>query len=420
MRLQFAIQQHHVTATVLSATIAILTLLHVTIVNAADASNVEVGTRNNLNIREANIDAGTGLPFSLDSFNGLEIKDRGTVDVESTGRELARRYPIGATSLANNEYQKGTIKVGGVQWWYVTKEVVNGQHDSKGSGLPDYLDADGQVVSSDITHELRKRDNNLYRRSSTVYLSLTTCGKPTSNHSEMAGSFPQLELYVSQTLEEPGPGKEDSQQSVVTASGGYLSYELEADGDVYIGVAASNSTTWSGYYTYQIAASIDAYFHSVVDEPFLYFVDSDQSAALLVTNNLTQSDPGSANYQQWMNLTPPYTVFAHNINDTALAGLERSFCALDELSQVGHISNSVEAGMTSRGLGNKPKEQFYITGLNKSSVYNGILAMIGNSTSSENGVVGGGGTVWKAMNFTTKTGMCFPHHTISILSLGLS
>jgi hypothetical protein len=103
-------------------------------------------------------------------------------------------------------------------------------------------------------------------------------------------------------------------------------------------------------------------------------------------------------------LNPPYTMFAHNINNTALAGLERSFCALDRLSTLGRISNSTEMGMTSRGLGNKPKEQFYITGLNRSSTYNGILAMVGNSTQSGNGIIGGGGSVWKAMNFSTKAG----------------
>jgi hypothetical protein len=105
-----------------------------------------------------------------------------------------------------------------------------------------------------------------------------------------------------------------------------------------------------------------------------------------------------------MNIKPPFILFAHKTDNTALVGLERSYCALNDLSQVGRISNSTEVGMTSRGLGNFPKEQFYLDGLSSNSIYNGILAMDGNGTKSGTGVVGGGGQVYAAMNFTTKIG----------------
>jgi hypothetical protein len=247
-----------------------------------------------------------------------------------------------------------------------------------------------------------------------VYLSLTTCDKPDSNKTN-ADPFPQLEVYVSKSekLEEPGPGKDDTLQDIYTAEGGYVAITKDTDSDVFIGVAAPNTTDYKGDYTFQIAASIDAYFHSTVNQSSLHFVDADVSAALLVTDNLTMSASNSSNYHQWMNMIPPYTMFAHNVNNTALEGLERSFCALDKLAQVGRISNITEVGMTSRGLGNKPKEQFYLTGLDKSSFYNGILAMTGNSTSSGNGIVGGGGQVWKSTAFSTKTGKA-PNHTPSL------
>lgn len=57
------------------------------------------------------------------------------------------------------------------------------------------------------------------------------------------------------------------------------------------------------------------------------------------------------------------------------------------------------AGMTSRGLGGAPKEQFYISALNASSQYWGFLALEGNSTP---GMIGGGGKIWSAVNFSTK------------------
>lgn len=164
-----------------------------------------------------------------------------------------------------------------------------------------------------------------------------------------------------------------------------------ADSAIYIGVSAPNTTLFTGIYNYEVAASIDAYFHSIDEDTNLYFVDSDINAALLITNNLTQSSSTSQNYQEWMDMTPPYTIFANNINDTGIAGLERSYCALSQVAQIRQGNNAVNRSMTSRGMGSKPKEQFYITYLNSSSTYYGILGMDGNSTASGNGVVGGGG-----------------------------
>lgn len=409
MRLHDSTLQYDPTAMVISVALLFLTLASLPIAYSADISTDGFEAESSVNIGGPIVSNGAGFPFALDSFNGLELRESVDEDGESNGLDLVRRgYPKDGTSLANNDFQENTIEAGEVQWWYITKETVNGKNGTPGKGLPAYIGARGLEESAQISHELRKRD--LEKRSTTVYLSLTTCMKPTSNGTAPPGSFPQLELYVSQSekLEEPGPGKDGSLQNKSTAVGGYIGIQFDADGDVFIGVAAPNSTQYSGPYKYQIAASIDAFFHSVDrDDPFLYFVDADNSAALLVTNNLTQSEPGSANYQQWMNITPPYTMFAHNINNTELAGLEQSFCALDESSRAKQISTSVEVGMTSRGLGNKPKQQFYITGLNRSSTYNGILAMVGNSTLPGNGVIGGGGKVWKPMNFTTKAGALF-------------
>lgn len=405
MRLHYSILQCHLTATIAAALLVLVTLASPPIAYAADAPADGSQAESSLKSGGPIVSNGAGLPFALDSFNGLEFEDAVDGEGISNGLDLVRRsYPKDGTSLANNGFQEKPIKAGQVQWWYVTKQTVNGKHAPPGEGLPPYIVPRDSQGSTSMPHELRKRGPT------TVYLSLTTCSKPVSNDTSSAGAFPQLDLYVSQSekLIKPGPGQDNSLQNKTTAAGGYIGIKVEADGDIFIGVSAPNSTQYSGYYKYQIAASLDAFFHNVDrDDPFLYLVDTDNSAALLVTNNLTQADPGSANYQQWMNLVPPFTMFAHNINSTALAGLEQSFCALDELSGTNLISSSVQVGMTSRGLGDKPKEQFYITGLNRSSTYNGILAMVGNSTLSGNGVIGGGGKVWKPMNFSTKAGGCY-------------
>ncbi|GIK00537.1 stretch-activated cation channel mid1 [Aspergillus viridinutans] len=348
--------------------------------------------------------------FPHGSYSGLEVQDTVSENGETRGLDLVRRIPPGVSSLGNNQFKTSDIKLGETQWWYFPKESVNGKKSNSTSGLPESISVDGtseQTVSSD---EPRKRDGDIVKRSTSVYLSLTMCSKPEINNTngtipDSVPSLPELNLYVStsESLQKPGPGQDSSKQNVFTADDGYVGASVQADGDVFIGIAVQNSTAYSGSYTYEIAASIDAYFHSIVDEPFLHFVDSDIHAALLTTDNLTLSEEGSENYQQWMNLTPPFTMFAHNVNDTAISGLQRSYCALERLAQIGKGDHGVEGGMTNRGLGKKPKEQFYITGLNRTSNYSGILAMDGNSTNSGNGIVGGGGRVWKPMYFATKS-----------------
>lgn len=409
MRQQHTVLQYLLTATVLGT----FGSLFPGLVYASTSHAVDIPETESSVIGGPIVSDGAGFPVVLDSFNGLELRDNAGEEEETGELDLVRRnYPSDAKSLGNNQYQDSPLEVGGVQWFFVTKEMVNGKRATTISTLPASLSARDVQENDNAKLELRKRqeDEPLAKRDqTTVYLSLTTCRKPTSNNTNtVPGSFPQLQLYYStdESLVKPGPGKDDNLQTVITAEGGFANASITTDGDIFIAVVAPNSTAYSGTYEYQIAASIDAPFHSVIDDDsFLYFIDADVSAALLVTNNLTQSDPNSTNYQEWMKLQPPFTMFAHNINNTALAGLERSFCALDQLSTLGRISNSTEMGMTSRGLGNKPKEQFYITGLNRSSTYNGILAMVGNSTQHGNGIIGGGGKVWKAMNFTTKAGM---------------
>ncbi|KAJ5722864.1 hypothetical protein N7488_000899 [Penicillium malachiteum] len=400
MRFPYASLQCQLTALVIAAA-----FLSPTFASTPTNDEIEVPSDGvaNPNIRATNIANEAGFPFALDLFNGLELRDTLEDGDEVIGLDLVPRA-VAATSLANNNFQSSTIKIGGLDYWYIPSDVVNGAHGTTGKGLPEYISSDGTVLSHTSVDELRKR-GELAERSSTVYLSIVTCDRPATNVTGVEGDFPQLKVYVSTSadLTEPGPGKDSSLQSVTTSTEGFLGIEFDASSDVYLSVVAENTTSYNGSYTYNIAASIDEYFYNVVsNDSFLYFVDSDHTAALLVTNNLTQAAFDSANFNTWMNLTPPYTMFAHNHNDTSLKGLSSSFCAVEAHSQV--VSNPTNTEMTYRGLGNKPKEQFYIEGLNRSSTYIGILGMIGNSTSSGNNIPGGGGIVWQPMNFTTKTG----------------
>jgi calcium channel MID1 len=200
--------------------------------------------------------------------------------------------------------------------------------------------------------------------------------------------------------------------TVIPLDEGYANATLSTNGDLFIGISAPNNTRYSGIYNYEIAASIDAPFHNVdTTTPYLFFVDGDSGAALLQTNDTTQADPDDDIYRQWMQLNPPpFTMFAHNMDDYGIFGLQKSYCGLSKNAQISKSSNNVQVEMTNRGINHKPKEQFYVKNLNASSTYYGFLAMEGNSTNSGSGVVGGGGKVWKPMNFTTKSGtyiLCF-------------
>lgn len=339
---------------------------------------------------------GPQIQFALGSHNGLEVRGgSGDEDeAETFGLDVIRRAPPDVSALKNNEFQRDNIKLGETQWWYFPKDQVRSNRSSVGPGLPANLTAQG------ITNE----EASDWGGDKTVFISLTTCQKPSFNSTDSGNGsisdLPQLTVHVSQSVERPGPGKDDDSK---TSDEGYLSMTVEADGDVYIGVSAPNSTAYSGSYKYQIAASIDTYFHRVESGTFLYFVDADMNSALLTTGNLTQANSSMENYHQWINLAPPYTIFANNANDTSIEGLRQSYCALEQNAQIRKNSN-IGTEMTARGLGNKPKQQFHVKDLNASSTYLGILAMNGNSSASGNGVVNGGGRIFQPMNLTTKAG----------------
>ncbi|KAK4946252.1 hypothetical protein LTR10_014764 [Elasticomyces elasticus] len=333
----------------------------------------------------------------------LDISN-GPIDIEQVER-IAARAEAGTSALANNDAQKSNINIGETQNWVFPSEAVNGSHGATGVGLPseklEERDVDIEVA------ELRKRAGN------TVYISLNTCLQPSSNTTNTTSNAaipPQLTLYISlsDSNQTPGPGSDSSTQQTITVDGGYALFKGTADGDVYIGISAPNTTAFEGIWNYEVAASIDAPFHGLhQNSSNLYFVDGDNHAALLITNDTTEADSNSTVYQEWMNLSPPWGVFAANQNDTAILGVKNSFCGLRTYAQIAAnidgFTNQNVAKMTNRGLGGKPKEQFYITGLNASSNYWGMLAMVGNSTAHGNGVVGGGGTVWDVIDFQTKS-----------------
>lgn len=356
---------------------------------------------------EDDLDFGTNDIFGSPSDDPMETE---------RSKNVIRQASTDPTALANNDPKQINIKPGETQFWVFNRDALSGPLSPPTPGLPSLVERTEQQESR---QDLKKRqDNNAPSGSRSLWITLNTCLQPSTSNSEV-GVPPQLQLYISesQNQKNPGPGGSGDSQRSVPVENGYSSVRLDASDDVFIGVAAVNTTDFSGIWNYEIAGSIDAPFHDYdSDHPDLYFVDSDNHAALLITKDTTQALPNETIFQEWMSIAPPFSMFAHNLNDPAVLGIQNSYCGLKQNAQIKTSSDSQDMSMTTRGQGGKPKEQFYIQNLNDSTTYFGFLAMNGNSTASGNGVVGGGGKVWKAMNFTTKTGM---QYLLAILSLRL-
>jgi calcium channel MID1 len=254
----------------------------------------------------------------------------------------------------------------------------------------------------------------------TLYITVTACDQPSAVSNTTTDPPPQLQLYVSQSADNtnPGPTSNSDLQDMVTLVGGYALYTVNATGNVFIGVYGVNNSAYSGVWSAQIAASIDAPYHYYWNssDPNLFLVDSDTEAALFytdpfITNDSNKKGLNTTLFNEWMSTAPPFVMFANDASNTAIYGIQNSYCGLQNhasISQVeraGQTTSQVVTEMTSIGDPALPKQQFYMNGLSPGTSYNVILAMNGNSTDSGDGVVGGGGQVFHMANFTTATGI---------------
>jgi calcium channel MID1 len=367
-------------------------------------------------------------PIVLDDADLLTLEPRGPLDpiyepeFAAFDRSILGRAPAGVTALTNNEAMPMNAVTGSTQLFMFTADTMPAR------------------AMSDASLELRVENNGSERRSTdsegseeneeglapgagldglvkrqvarTVYISANTCEQPRPlAASNTTADPPQLTLYVSNadSNQSPGPLADAGSQFQVNFTEGAVMFNLTVSGDVYVGVHAPNATGYTGQYNFRVAASTDGYFYTYNerDDADLIWVDSDAQGALLITHNLTEStDPA---VEQKIMSMQPYVMFAHNSGDKSINGLKLSYCGLQNHAQIaatknGQFTSMVSTGMTKRGQGNLPKQQFFFSGLNSSASYLGILARDGNSSVSGNGLAGGGGHVFKATSFSTKSG----------------
>jgi len=333
-----------------------------------------------------------------------------TCEVDLLDKNILGRAPIGVTSLTNNAEVSLNVDLGSTLVFVFERPgqkrdgarlELRGEDDALEERSPsDAVDASGE-------QGLERRQS-----SRTVYISANTCLKPP----QKAGSKteiepPQLMLYVSTdpSNESPGPKADPSSQVALNFTEGAVIHKLTTDGDVYVGIHAANVTAdFQGGYNCNVAASTDGFFHTynVEQDADLIWVDSDSQGALLITRNLTDST--DAVLQDRIMSTQPYVMFAHNEKDKSINGVRHSYCGLQNYAQIaatkdGKFASMVQTGMTKRGPGNLPKQQFYFSGLNSSASYVGILARDKNSPNVEDGQGLSGVHVFRATSFSTKS-----------------
>ncbi|KAH7152487.1 stretch-activated Ca2+-permeable channel component-domain-containing protein [Dactylonectria estremocensis] len=320
-------------------------------------------------------------------------------------RSIIGRATADVNTLTNNAVEKLNLSPNNTQCYIFKKSAIFSRDEVAAQDTDDKGEE----------HELSRR-----AQSKKVYISVNTCMQPTLETRSGKKKQPeQLSLYVSTSVQCPGPSKDASKMKMIEFEEGAVMYSLNTTGDVYVGITAPNVTSnYSSLYNFEIAASLDEYYHSYSPQnnSQLLWMDSDSSSALLVTRNLTQHNNET---EQFMTAELPYDIYFQNNNSTSLDGLRHSVCGLRRSSQFSSIvnnkndsisSDSITTGMTTRGPGNLPKQQFLVVGLDSSSSYSGIIVKRANSNSTSSkskraeSSIGGGGTVFQATQFETSSG----------------
>lgn len=370
---------------------------------------------------------GTGQLRDGEDHNWHRIQDSTLVDDSALEESIANGMVDHAPALkrqtqavqirGNNVGTPYNLEPGETTIFEYPNRLLTSNYTDKGVGLPSELSGK-RAVHRNAQFDLRKRQGGDAGR--TIYISANTCSQPTWSGSDAQGSPPpQLTLYVSTNSGDQSIGPRAGNQSQVAYpfANGFVNASIEeASGDYYMAVAAPDLPAgYNGTWNYRLAVSIDDYYYAAeLDEAFLFQVDTDINSALLVSDNLTRENASDPVFQRWMDFGAPFVLFASNSNLTGLMGMESSFCGVQKFveehrqiqakqSDMAGNTTNVQMGLITRGSGHKPKEQFYLNGLNGSSNYHAFLAMDGNSTASGDGVVGGGGKIWAPVAFRTKS-----------------
>ncbi|KAI4131638.1 MAG: hypothetical protein LQ338_001152 [Usnochroma carphineum] len=336
-----------------------------------------------------------------DTYQGVAFQARiYEPDFAGLDRGIIGRAPEAVTVLGNNAPKPMDINQGDIQYWTFPKETLQDPSGQWPPGLPLNLTASNTTTLESDLIQLEKKPS-ISGDSQTVWLTISTCDQPTPKSADNTGAPAQLEVYVSLSPGNRNPDNGRRDQVIVVDGGyGYLNLSGVTDG-IWIGVRAPTSDNFGGVYNYELAASIDApyatYFEGDPNNPWDREIipwDTDSNSSILGTGNITNAFSSSSNFAAWLHKDPPFSIYVNNQADRGILGLQRSICGLRNHAQVQKSDNSMVM------IGGQPKQLFYVTNLNSSSSYDAIMTL---ERASSNSTVGGGGAVWYATNFTTKS-----------------
>lgn len=153
------------------------------------------------------------------------------------------------------------------------------------------------------------------------------------------------------------------------------------DSILYIGVRAPESTNTSASWSYEIGVSQNDLVYQWDNRSFTEVVDTDSELALIVTGNLSASSSSSSSYNTSLSR---FQLFIYPYEDLNLFDyLNRSWCAVRNGPALFKTSNYNTSYSTRGGAF---RQQFFVTGLNASTLYVGYLVS-DNSGSKQGGAV---------------------------------
>lgn len=328
-------------------------------------------------------------------------------------RSIIGRVSDGASSLSVDSPTRFNIDPENTLTYVFEIASVSGRSsqdpDTSSYELRRSLD-DTQKHAQGGEHDGLSSDLNVVERqtpSKTLYISVNTCNQPVRiSPDQTTVDPPQLTLFVSTSAKNtsPGPARDQSTQKMLVFDEGAVMFNTSLDRDVYFSVSApevSDDFSTALPYNYEVALSLDGYYHSYdsSDQPNLYWVDSDASSALLKTQNLTSRSEEVIS-------TPPYMVFVQNTNNLNIHGIRKSYCGLSSWAQIRPLQNGNSQATIGlrRGAANLTVQEFYISGLNASANYTGIVALNTSLSLQKRQEVGSGGgvVVYDGVPFSTK------------------
>ena len=302
----------------------------------------------------------------------------------------------GFTQLRNNVPGKSNIQTGETQFYTFSKVDLKRSE----AGLPLSSSVERSTEKSpelDGSSEgWRAGPQRRQNTPDTLFVTLSMCDQPEPISPTAVGAPDPLQLYISVDAQNQKPDIHHNNFAVKMVYGlGNESFPISSDAFFAVTAPAKNSS-FDGLYSYELTASTDKFYTSYNNNTGMTLVDSDTNSALLCAGpNATSAS---------------YGVFVHNQQDPAIEGLQNSFCGLQNHAQIqgnvnGTATGNVDTDMMAL-MGFPPLQHFYVNNtLNGSSAYYAIMATSGDAATGKagSGIAGGGGTVSKAFNFSTKS-----------------